>query len=128
MISDSYDLKEVKGAVYEVDCAMITEAGVTVGPYFPFLMNNLRPQIPSDASWLTLKPTVDTGANASAEEAEEALEDGASLVNNVVNSFRLQSTAFDKKSYLAYLKGTKSFAKCQGRGFPVRLTKPLQVT
>ncbi|KAI9897601.1 hypothetical protein N3K66_007457 [Trichothecium roseum] len=77
MISDSYDLKEVKGAVYEVDCAMITEAGVTV----------------------------DTGANASAEEAEEALEDGAALVNNVVNSFRLQSTTFDKKSYLTYLKG-----------------------
>lgn len=48
---------------------------------------------------------VDTGANASAEEAEEALEDTEQKVNNIVHSFRLQSTAFDKKGYLAYLKG-----------------------
>lgn len=67
---------------------------------------------------------VDIGANASAEEQAEALEDGAqtvcqepspvcwpdvephgSQVNNVVFSFRLQSTAFDKKSYMTYLKG-----------------------
>jgi Translationally controlled tumour protein len=44
------------------------------------------------------------GANPSAEEQEEGLEDGAKTVNNVVHSFRLQSTAFDKKSFLAYLK------------------------
>ena len=44
------------------------------------------------------------GANPSAEEVEEALEDGASQVNNVVHSFRLQSTSFDKKSYLHHLK------------------------
>jgi len=48
---------------------------------------------------------LDTGANASAEEAEEGVEDTAIKVNNVVNSFRLQSTQFDKKSYLSYLKG-----------------------
>ena len=47
----------------------------------------------------------DTGANASAEEAEEALEDGSSKVNNIVYSFRLQETSFDKKSFLVYLKG-----------------------
>jgi hypothetical protein len=46
----------------------------------------------------------DTGANASAEEQEEGVEDGAQQVNNVVNSFRLQSTSFDKKSYLTHLK------------------------
>lgn len=39
----------------------------------------------------------DTGGNPSAEEVEEALENGASQVNNVVHSFRLQSTSFDKK-------------------------------
>ena len=77
IISDSYDMKEVDGVVYEVDCAMITEDAVHV----------------------------DTGANASAEEADEALEDTAIKVNNVVNSFRLVSTSFDKKSYLSYLKG-----------------------
>ncbi len=47
----------------------------------------------------------DIGANASAEEAEEDVEDQAVKVNNVVHSFRLQSTSFDKKSYLTYLKG-----------------------
>jgi len=76
IISDSYDLKEVDGVVYEVDCQMITLGAVEVN----------------------------TGANASAEEAEEGVEDGAVQVNNVVNSFRLNSTSFDKKSYLSHLK------------------------
>ncbi|KAF7546523.1 hypothetical protein G7046_g9275 [Stylonectria norvegica] len=77
MISDSYPLKEVDGIVYEADCEMIIEGAVHV----------------------------DTGANASAEEAEEDTEDAALKVNNIVHSFRLQSTQFDKKSYLTYLKG-----------------------
>lgn len=38
-----------------------------------------------------------TGGNPSAEEMEKALESGASQVNNVVHSMRLQSTQFDKK-------------------------------
>lgn len=50
----------------------------------------------------------DTGANASAEEAAEDIEDGASQVNNVVNSFRYQSTQFDKKQYVSHLKGMLS--------------------
>jgi hypothetical protein len=54
---------------------------------------------------MRLMYNTDTGANASAEEAEEGVEDGAIQVNNVVNSFRLQSTSFDKKSYLSHLKG-----------------------
>ncbi|KAH8909609.1 translationally controlled tumor-associated [Coniochaeta sp. PMI_546] len=77
IISDSYDLKEVDGIVYEADCAMITEGAVEV----------------------------DIGANASAEEAEEGVEDTSIKVNNIVHSFRYQSTQFDKKSYLTYLKG-----------------------
>lgn len=44
------------------------------------------------------------GGNPSAEEQEEALEEGAVTVNNVVHSFRLQPTTFDKKTYLGYLK------------------------
>jgi hypothetical protein len=44
------------------------------------------------------------GGNPSAEEADEALEDGTSQVNNIVHSFRLQQTQFDKKTYLTYLK------------------------
>lgn len=57
---------------------------------------------------LTLSPLpcpTDTGANASAEEADEGLEDTAVRVNNIVHSFRLQNTSFDKKGYLSYLKG-----------------------
>ncbi|KAM7205073.1 Mss4-like protein [Rhypophila sp. PSN 637] len=77
IISDSYDLIDVDGVAWEVDCAMIVEGAVQV----------------------------DTGANASAEEAEEGVEDADVKVNNVINSFRLQSTSFDKKSYLTYLKG-----------------------
>ncbi|KAJ7180142.1 translationally controlled tumor-associated [Mycena crocata] len=78
MFSDAFPVKEVDGIVYEVDCSMIT-----------------------------VKPgaDVDIGANPSSEEQEEALEDGATQVNNVVFSFRLQSTQFDKKSFLGYLKG-----------------------
>lgn len=44
------------------------------------------------------------GANPSAEDAEDSVEDGATTINNVVYSFRLQATSFDKKSYLTYLK------------------------
>ncbi|TAQ87868.1 hypothetical protein B7494_g3804 [Chlorociboria aeruginascens] len=76
IISDSYDMKLVDNVVYEVDCQMITLGAVNV----------------------------DTGANASAEAADEALEDGAVQVNNVVNSFRLVNTSFDKKQYLSHLK------------------------
>jgi len=59
------------------------------------------------ALWRRLKLEfyVDIGANASAEEAEEAVEDTSAKVNNIVHSFRLQSTQFDKKSFLTYLKG-----------------------
>ncbi|KAF9772123.1 hypothetical protein IL306_010181 [Fusarium sp. DS 682] len=77
MISDSYPIKEVGGAVYEVDCSLVKEGNVTV----------------------------DIGANASAEEAEEALDDTQATVNNVVYSFRLQSTTFDKRTFVIYLKG-----------------------
>lgn len=47
---------------------------------------------------------IDIGANPSAEEQAEALENGAEQVINIVHSFRLSATSFDKKSYLTYLK------------------------
>ncbi|KAF5023355.1 hypothetical protein F66182_4593 [Fusarium sp. NRRL 66182] len=92
LISDSYDLKEVDGIVYEADCAMIEEGGLNV----------------------------DIGANASAEEAAEDLDDQVVKVNNIVNSFRLQSTSFDKKSFLTYLKGYMKSVKAalQEKGAP----------
>jgi hypothetical protein len=78
MFSDAFPMKEVDDIVYEVDCSLVT---------------------------VKLGADVDIGANASAEEQEESLEDGATQVNNVAYSFRLQQTTFDKKSFLTYLKG-----------------------
>ncbi|KAI1143913.1 translationally-controlled tumor protein [Hypoxylon sp. FL0543] len=84
LLSDSFKLKEVDGVAYEADCAMIEIGAVDV----------------------------DTGANASAEEADEGIEDSAQKVNNIIHSFRLQPTSFDKASYLTYLKGyMKKLAK-----------------
>jgi len=86
MFSDAYPIKEVDDIAYEVDCAMMV-----IGP-----------------------DNVDIGANPSAEEMEEALEvEGAKQVNNVVHGFRLQSTSFDKKSYLTYLKGYMKTVKAK---------------
>lgn len=48
---------------------------------------------------------VDIGANPSAEGGDEGVEESAQTVNNVVYSFRLTETAFDKKSYMSYIKG-----------------------
>ncbi|KAK9369051.1 translationally controlled tumor protein [Lipomyces kononenkoae] len=78
MISDAYPLKLVDDAVYEVDCQMV--------------------QVKQGAD-------VDIGANPSAEEGDEGLEDGVETVNNIVYSFRLSPTSFDKKSFLTYIKG-----------------------
>lgn len=33
------------------------------------------------------------------------MEDQAQRVNNIVRSFRLQTTSFDKKSFVTYLRG-----------------------
>lgn len=46
----------------------------------------------------------DIGANPSAEEAQEDTDDQAQTVIDVVHSFRLNETSFDKKSYLTHLK------------------------
>jgi len=78
MCSDAFPMKLIDDIAYEVDCQLVTvKAGADIN----------------------------IGGNPSAEEAEEALEEGSSQVNNVVYSFRLQQTSFDKKSYLVYLKG-----------------------
>ncbi|RUS18185.1 translationally controlled tumor protein [Endogone sp. FLAS-F59071] len=78
LFSDAFPIKEVEDIAIEVDCKMI--------------------QVKQGAD-------VDIGANPSAEEADESLEDGVETVNNVVYSFRLTQTSFDKKSYMTYIKG-----------------------
>jgi hypothetical protein len=77
---------------------------------------------------LTILPPIDTGANASAEEAEEGLEDEVRKVNNIVSSFRLQATSFDKKSYLTYLKGTPAPLHTRDEDPDTELTCDTQAT
>ena len=77
IISDTYNLKEIDGVAYEADCRKIT--------------------IGND--------NIDIGANPSAEDAEEGVEDSAKQVIDVIHSFRLNETSFDKKTYLSHLKG-----------------------
>ncbi|KAJ3118117.1 hypothetical protein HK098_006032, partial [Nowakowskiella sp. JEL0407] len=78
-VSDAFKPKDTDYGAYEVDCQMVTmKEGVDV----------------------------DIGANASAEGADDdgPLEEGMITVNNVIHTFRLQATQFDKKSYQVYLK------------------------
>ncbi|CCH46267.1 Translationally-controlled tumor protein [Wickerhamomyces ciferrii] len=76
LLSDSYEPKLVDGVVYEADCA-----NIVVGD-----------------------DNIDIGANPSAEDAEEGVDSSKETVNNIVYNFRLQQTAFDKKSFLVYIK------------------------
>jgi len=78
-------MKLIDDVVYEADCQMITEGAVNV----------------------------DIGANASAEEEDEGVDDQAVKVNNIIHSFRLSATAFEKKDYLTYLKGYMKAIKKQ---------------
>jgi len=77
LFSDAFPIKEIDDVVYEVNCS-----NMTIGA-----------------------ENVDIGANPSADEVEESLEDGGKTVIDIVHAFRLQPTAFDKKAYLTYLKG-----------------------
>ncbi|KAJ3020953.1 UNVERIFIED_CONTAM: hypothetical protein HDU68_009887 [Siphonaria sp. JEL0065] len=78
VLSDAYKLTEIDDFLIEVDCSMI----------------KIR------------EGDVDIGANASAEGGDdEGVEEGEQIVNNVVYSFRLQSSGFDKKGYMSYIKG-----------------------
>lgn len=78
---------------------MITVGGETFGTYTVFITAF---QYPLAGTMLTLN--TDTGANASAEEAEEGVEDTSQKVIDVVHSFRLQNIPFDKKQYLGLFK------------------------
>ncbi|KAI9251891.1 translationally controlled tumor protein [Phascolomyces articulosus] len=77
LFSDAYPIKLIDDAAYEVDCAMIT----------------------------IKEGDVDIGANPSAEGGDEGVDESAQTVNNVIHSFRLTETSFDKKSYMTYIKG-----------------------
>ena len=79
VISDTYELIDKEDTVYEVDCKKITKGG----------------------------ESFDIGANPSAEEADEGLEDSKEQVIDVVHSFRLSALegAFPtKKDYASAFK------------------------
>ncbi|KAL9712908.1 hypothetical protein Ac2012v2_004148 [Leucoagaricus gongylophorus] len=77
MFTDAYKYVEQHDVVWEVDCASI----------------------------VIKEGDVDIGANPSAEEQEEGLEDGSKTVINLVHSSGLVQTNFAKKDYLTSLKG-----------------------
>jgi hypothetical protein len=85
--------KTVDDIVFEVDCKMVVveEGQVDIGKSIG--VSGLGTCV----ELMLLRQSLKTGGNPSAEEQEEALENGAVQVNNVVHSFRLQSTQFDKK-------------------------------
>jgi len=78
LLSDVYEAKVVDDIVLEVQAKMV--------------------QVSDDVN-------IDIGANASAEEENEEYSSSVRTVNNIVDSFRLQETSFDKKSYMTYIKG-----------------------
>ncbi|KAJ1835822.1 hypothetical protein IWW55_000882 [Coemansia sp. RSA 2706] len=85
LFSDAFEPIEIGKVAMEVDCKMVPVGG----------------------------EDINTGANASAEEAGEQLEDSVQTVNNVVYSGRLQETQFDKKSYMTYIKGYMKAVKAK---------------
>ncbi|MCJ1359714.1 MAG: hypothetical protein MMC33_009716 [Icmadophila ericetorum] len=99
IISDTWEMKEIDDVVYEIDCKKVTKGGVDV----------------------------DIGANPSAEEADEGLDEDKKQVIDVVDAFRLNflgdeasgTRLFgDKKAYFgqlkAYLKKVVEKMKEQG--------------
>ncbi|MCJ1311235.1 hypothetical protein MMC25_004906 [Agyrium rufum] len=85
IISDTWNLKEIDDVVYEVDCKKVTKGA----------------------------ENFDTGANPSAEEAEEGVEENTKTVIDVVDAFRLNFLGDEasgtrlfgsKKDYQAQLK------------------------
>ncbi|CAF9918751.1 hypothetical protein IMSHALPRED_004401 [Imshaugia aleurites] len=86
IISDTYKLQDIDDVVYEVDCRKVTKGA----------------------------DNIDIGANPSAEEQEEALEEGQTQVIDVIDGFRLNplgdpSTGnrgfASKKEFAAQFKG-----------------------
>ena len=109
MISDAFKIVEIDDIAYEVDCKV----------YLFKILSHLFQDISIKEG-----ADIDIGANASAEEQAEELEDGMVVVNNVVYSFRLQKTAFDKKSYMTYIKSyMKAIKKSLSESNPDRVAE-----
>nr|XP_031860914.1 uncharacterized protein CI109_003641 [Kwoniella shandongensis]KAA5527986.1 hypothetical protein CI109_003641 [Kwoniella shandongensis] len=88
MVSDAFPLKEVNDIAYEVECSMI----------------------------IVKEGDVDIGANPSAEEAEEALEAGASqsyltYLKGYMKAVKAHLAAKNPERIPAFEKGAQEFAK-----------------
>ena len=119
-------MKVIDDTVYEVDCKKITKGADNFGEQFPFFLR------PSAKFWRLHKwdlieyLNTDIGANPSAEEAEEGVEEGGKAVIDVVDAFRLNYLGDEdsgtriftqKKDYFAQLKSmatrsSATFLKC----------------
>ncbi|KAH9827409.1 RNA-directed RNA polymerase [Teratosphaeria destructans] len=83
LISDSYDLKEIDGVIYEADCKKISVGG----------------------------ETFDTGANASAEEAEEGADDQAQQTYMKKVKEAIKARGGSEEEVAEFEKGASSYAK-----------------
>lgn len=82
LLSDSFKIQEEDDVVYRVECHNIKKGAIQVN--------------------IGANPA--TGEGEGCDEAEEAVEDGSYEVIDVVDACRLESTVFDKKSYMAHIK------------------------
>jgi len=90
IISDTWKLKEVDDVVYEIDCKKVTKGA----------------------------DNIDIGANPSAEEEQEALDESTEQVIDVVDAFRLnhmQGAFGTKKDFQGQLKGMFGCSAIFGR-------------
>lgn len=76
-MSDSHGIKQVDDLLYEIEGRMVNKGG----------------------------ESFDIGANPSAEEAEEGVEDHVEKVIDLVDNFRLTEMQMDRKSYAKHLQG-----------------------
>lgn len=113
VISDSYNIKEVDDTVYEIDCKKITLGADNIGWSSPPVQYS---SLGALCEYQTITSFADIGANPSAEEADEGLEDGGKQVIDIVNAFRLNflgdeasgTRAFGtKKDFQGQLKGSR---------------------
>eukprot|EP00004_Rigifila_ramosa_P008110 TRINITY_DN19292_c0_g1_i1.p1 TRINITY_DN19292_c0_g1~~TRINITY_DN19292_c0_g1_i1.p1 ORF type:complete len:168 (+),score=52.02 TRINITY_DN19292_c0_g1_i1:55-558(+) len=99
IFSDAQPYKIVDDVLYEIECKKIT-----IGPAH-----------------------VDIGANESAEEGTEQLDDSARVAINVVESHQLNATSLDKKQYMAaiktYMKALKAKLEAEGSDRAEAFTK-----
>ncbi|MCJ1454585.1 hypothetical protein MMC28_004938 [Mycoblastus sanguinarius] len=96
IISDTWTLKEIDNVVYEVDCKKVTKGA----------------------------ENVDIGANPSAEEQEEALDEGTKQVIDVVDAFRLHFLGDEASGTRAF--GTKKDFQSQLKGYLKKVVEKLK--